>query len=329
MSSPAYGVDGQHPGPASGASADPSSAGLAPIDPLAPAPGGVYSDALVEVRGLQGPRPRRTLGMIRTLHFDVTRVDGRLRVVHRVPPEEFHSGLAALVGEELFGPGWLRGAELLERIVTGIVVSSDPDPLTAWERYYRATLTGSHRGGVGGHHDLAPVHQHARELLTGGSVLELGSCFGFLALSLAAEGRRLTVSDIVPGTIRLLGAVAERLDLPLDTLVADAADVPLPAAAADTVLVLHLLEHLDEAHGARVLTEAVRLARRRVVVAVPLEDVPDETWGHLRTVSLADLRDLGQATGFGFDVHEHHGGWLVIDRAPMTLAWSEHPGPER
>ena len=38
----------------------------------------------------------------------------------------------------------------------------------------------------------------------------------------------------------------------------------------------------------------------------------------MRTLSLDDLAGLGDATaeayGFGWSVHEHHGGWLVPDR---------------
>ena len=32
------------------------------------------------------------------------------------------------------------------------------------------------------------------------------------------------------------------------------------------------------------------------------------------TEALTALRDLGAATGLGFSVSEHHGGWLVLDR---------------
>ena len=61
------------------------------------------------------------------------------------------------------------------------------------------------------------------------------------------------------------------------------------------------------------VAEALRLAARRVVVAVPLEDEADETYGHVRTVSLDDLHRWGRGTGCAYDVHEFHGGWLVID----------------
>ena len=47
---------------------------------------------------------------------------------------------------------------------------------------------------------------------------------------------------------------------------------------------------------------------------MPYEDVADETFGHVRTVGPDDLSRWGLATGLSFEVHEHHGGWLVIDR---------------
>ena len=40
----------------------------------------------------------------------------------------------------------------------------------------------------------------------------------------------------------------------------------------------------------------------------------DETFGHVRTVSLDDLAAWGHASGLRWDVTEHHGGWLVLDR---------------
>ena len=165
----------------------------------------------------------------------------------------------------------------------------------------------------------APVYHHVGGLLRGSTVLDLGCSFGFLALRLAGAGRSVTAVDVSAGTVDLLARVAARLDVPLATRVADAARVPAPDAAHDTVLALHLLEHLDAPHGDRVLTEALRLAAHRVVVAVPLEDVADTTWGHVRTISLDDLETWGRravAAGHASsaEVHEHHGGWLVLDR---------------
>lgn len=315
---------------ATGAPGPPS--GLAPVDPLAPAgPGGWYVDDLVRVRAV-GPLRQWSRGGVRTAHFDVRHVGSRVHVDHWVPAARVDDDLAGLLADELFTPGWLRGTELFERVFTGVVRTSAVDPLEAWLLFYRNSLVSvaaalggpgpvvaggsGGPGGSSGHGTVAgyaPVYAHAESLVAPGSVLELGSCFGFLSLRLAGGGRRVVASDVSAGTMRLLSTIAPLLGVRLETRVADAARFPGADASADTVLAVHLLEHLDAAHGARVLAEAVRLARRRVVVAVPLEDVADETWGHVRTISLDDLHAWGRATGLPYDVHEHHGGWLVVE----------------
>lgn len=298
-------------------------ADAAPIDPLAPARSGIYRDGVVEVRSAGRFRARLDHRSIRTGHFDVHPEGSTIRIEHSLDRDEVDDDLAGLLAAELFGPGWLRGADLFERIFTGIVLTStdSSDPLAGWELFYRNTVrrladpshaTAPERahGSLAGY---APVHAHAETLLAPGSVLELGCCFGFFSLRLAAAGRETLATDVNPGTVGLLAAVAPRLGVDLRTLVADAAHVPLGPRSADTVVALHLLEHLAPDHGDRVVVEALRLARRRLVVAVPLEEEADETWGHVRTVSLADLERCGVLTGRPFDVHEHHGGWLVVD----------------
>lgn len=295
------------------------------IDPLGSVGDGVYRDAQIDVRAHRGALGRKVLHAVRTPHFDVRQVGPRLEVVHRVPPERLDDDLSGLLADELFQPGWLRGPELFERVFTGIVLSSDTDPLAAWSRFYRNTaarieecLESTQRPGpaVSTHGtiaDYAPVYAIAERALLPGTALELGCCFGFLSLRLAAAGRRVTASDISPGTVGLLAQVASGLGIRLQTCVADAARVPWPADSADNVLAIHLLEHVDAGHGDRVLAEALRLARRRVVVAVPLEDEADQTWGHVRTVSLADLDAWGARTGLPYEVRQDHGGWLVVD----------------
>ncbi|GGF53668.1 SAM-dependent methyltransferase [Marmoricola endophyticus] len=299
-----------------------------PIDPFAALVEGAYVDDLVAVR----PAGEPVRGAVRatTAHFDVARDGGRVEIGHRVPTHRLDDDLAGLVEHELFGPGWLRGTDLFERVLTGLVRSSDPDPDAAWEGFYRHTLTrieavlhdgpgGRTADGHGSIADYAPVYERAESLVGPGSVLELGSCFGFLSLRLAAAGRRTTASDLSAGTMRLLDRIAPRLGVSLECGAADAARYPAPARCADTVLAIHLLEHLEPDHGDRVVTEALRLTRRRLVVAVPLEDVATEAYGHVRTVSLDDLAAWGASCaaavpGASYEVSEHHGGWLVVNR---------------
>jgi SAM-dependent methyltransferase len=295
---------------------------FAPLDPFADLVDGVYRDAAVEVSALRGPRGPVEPGAVRTSHFDLRPGPGPVRLRHRLGPGEVDDDLAGLLADELFAPGWLRGSEMFERLFTGVVRSAHEDPVAAWTAFYRNTLdkaaappsgpvTGGVHGTIAGY---APVWDHALPYAAGAaSVLELGSCFGFFALRLAEAGHAVTASDVSPGTVDLLARIAPALGLPLQAMVADAAHVGVPDSSYDTVMALHLLEHLDPDHGDRVLAEALRVARRRVVIAVPLEEVADDTWGHVRTVSLADLDAWGAATRRPYDVHEHHGGWLVVD----------------
>ena len=227
--------------------------------------------------------------------------------------------LAGWIDRALVLPG-VVSPERFEDAFVAIVTSAAPDPEEAWLAFYRNTLDALHGEPVPGgtNAQTQPVHERAAELAVG-DVLELGCCFGFLSLRLAAAGHRVVATDLAPGTVGLLGRIAPRLGLPVRTLPADARAVPLPDGAVDTVLAVHLLEHLPAEEGKAVVAEAVRLARRRVVVAVPFETTPNETWGHVTIVDEQVLRALGEDTGLPFTVTRHHGGWLVIDRCSDEL----------
>jgi SAM-dependent methyltransferase len=185
-----------------------------------------------------------------------------------------------------------------------------------WTVFYRNTLTALATGGAHGgtNAGMAPVHDRAAALAVGPHVVELGCCFGFLSLRLAADGHRVTAVDLVPGTARLLAHVSEKLRTPVTTLAGNALTVPLQDASADTVFAVHLLEHLPRSLDAAVFTNMLRVARQRVVVAVPFEDEPAPAWGHVRTFDLDDLHALGAATGLPYTVDEHHGGWLTVEK---------------
>ena len=88
---------------------------------------------------------------------------------------------------------------------------------------------------------MAPVHNRATALAVG-SCVELGSCFGFLSLRLAAAGPRVTAVDLVPGTVRLLARTAAVLEIPVTAVAGNATAVPLVAGSADTVFAVHLPE---------------------------------------------------------------------------------------
>lgn len=292
-----------------------------PIDALAAIPPGHYEDGIVEV-ARDGTLAHNSDSVARTRHFSVCRNGDRMRVDHRIPPERLDNDLAGLLSDELFAPGWLSGADVFERVFTGVVKTTADPPLQAWALFYENTLArirslwdAEPPANCSTLEEIVPVYRRALHHVPAGRVLDLGSCFGFLAMLLAERPRtEVVASDISTGTVELLRRMARHRGLTTGTLVCDSARIPLPDGAFDTVLAVHLLEHLAPEHGSAVLAEALRLARHRVVLAVPFEDSPNLAYGHVRTFDLADLRDLGRTTGEPFAVEEHHGGWLVIDR---------------
>lgn len=296
------------------------------IDPLPVGHPGCYADDAVVVERATVPLADVARGpydrvSARTAHFVLGSADGRLRLVHSLRPADLDDDLAGLLDEELFASGWASGSGTFERLFTGIVVSAGAgaDAGEGWEAFYRnslRSLAGERPSRAGGTlAEFGPVYERALAEIPPGTVLDLGSCFGFLPLRLAERGASAVVaSDISAGSMHLLETMGDRLGIAIETLVCDAAIVPLPDRAVDTVSAVHLLEHVDAEHGERVLAEAMRLARRRVVVAVPFEEVPNAAYGHVRTLTLDDLTALGAASGWRYRVSEDAGGWLVLER---------------
>ena len=112
------------------------------IDPFASCRPGRYDDYLVSV--VRGEQPRDGAEdpgpVVRTEHFRMTERGRRIEVTHWLRPDQLDNDVAGLLAEELFVPGWLSGAEVFERVFTGVVRSCIDDPLLAWGTFYGNTL---------------------------------------------------------------------------------------------------------------------------------------------------------------------------------------------
>lgn len=276
------------------------------IDPFRQLVDGVYDDGVVTVRRVSGPGAAR-LG----LH----RVGDRLVLQHCLTDDDLDNDLTGRLA-----PLLTADAAAFERLFTGVVLTTGADPVAAWTRYYQNTLerlTGPDPGD-GSIGEFAPIYRRARSLVRGDRVLDVGSCFGFLPMLVAEDGHDVLACDVNPGSVRLLSTVDARLTGRLTGRLrcvrCAAQNLPFPDAAFDTVLALHLLEHVNAAAGSQVVAEAVRVARLRVVIAVPYEDEPAAAYGHVRTLDHDALDALGGRTELRFEVLDSDGGWLVIDR---------------
>lgn len=302
-----------------------------PINPFSPRIRGLYIDDLVAVGHRDVHRPDGATRLIaRTPSFDVWRED-TLHIAHRIGDASIDDTLTGRIETELFAPGWLSGNDLFERVFTGLILSARQDPLDAWDLFYRNTRTTlaanlDGRGGAEITEELgafAEIYRHVDQIVPPtGSVLEIGSCFGFLALHLASRHhRRVTASDVSTSSMSLLGALAPRLGICLSTSTLDARTLACPDASHDTVVLVHLLEHLDDVEGRKALDEARRVARRTIVVAVPYEDVATASYGHVRTICRGDLEQWAvQDPRWRGRVEDFRGGWLVLERKDETGA---------
>lgn len=202
------------------------------------------------------------------------------------------------------------------------VLATDPDPDRAWDSFYDNSLArvrsawGTDRAGAGTLATFSRIWSRAAALSQGSTALDVGTCFGLLPLAWAAQpgAPRLLAADLCFASASLAGRQARRHALDVAVVCADGARLPLPDRSVDTVHLLHVLEHLSPPLGQAVLDEALRVADRRVVVAVPVETVPDPLFGHVRTFGPATLAALGRRCGWTATVTAYDGAWLVLDR---------------
>jgi ubiquinone/menaquinone biosynthesis C-methylase UbiE len=169
--------------------------------------------------------------------------------------------------------------------------------------------------------DFARIHRRALSLLSGSSVLEVGSCFGLFALQCVQDGFVVDACDICPGAVERLAHASARLRLPLTPCIGDARALPYLDGSVDTVTLVHLLEHLQPGDVTAAITEAVRVARRRVVIAVPFEIEPSAHFGHLVSLTVDDLLTWAVPwvrSGLRASVFTDCGGWLVLDVSPPS-----------
>lgn len=237
------------------------------------------------------------------------RTDGSIEVVHQldhasISDASMIDGLAPLVSSGILG-----GQDEFEAAAIGVISTSAHTITSAWTAFYDNSIAELRSGRS----PFSPIHQRARALVVGPNVLEVGCCFGFLALQLADDGHRVRACDISPGAVALVAQHSRRRGADVTASVGDATRLPYPSDSVDTVTLIHLLEHLDEEAAVEAIGEALRVSRRRVVVAVPFEDVPSEHFGHRLRLTASDLRRWADRVDHcGADVFEDHGGWLVL-----------------
>jgi len=265
----------------------------------------------------------RIMRSIETPHFLI--LNGRVRP--RSSGGRISNELADHIAAELSPLGLVPDATAFERLFVEMVLAAHPDPARAWAAFYGNTmrrLRRPDRGGTDSIATFARIYRHVLSLLQGTTVLDVGCCFGFLPLLIAERYPciRVVGADLAPAAAMLAGRMAREQASRARFAAADLLALPIADEAVDTVLAVHVLEHLPAGATAPALAQLCRVARRRVVVAVPLEEAPDPTFGHVQAFdldALADVAASADAPGWSRAVHSADGGWLVLDRRERRL----------
>lgn len=281
---------------------------------------------LVVASEVANPGIRRLLASHAALerpNFTLFSLDGATVVLHRLEPAAIDNALAELVANELVRPGYVTVPNAFERCFAGVVLSSAPGPRDAWRAFYDNTLRGLEQVASGPYPDYDPgpvavfgrIYLHARGLLAGSSLLDVGTCFGFFPLLVQWSDPQLDVValDVSEPILELAREAARHHARTVTFVCGDACSLPFAARSFDTVTALHVLEHLSPPSASRALHEMCRVARRRVIVAVPLEEEPDPAYDHVQRFDLEGLIYLSKKTGWRCASREYLGGWTILE----------------
>ncbi len=236
-------------------------------------------------------------------------------------PSAISNELADHIAAELAPLGLVPDGPAFERIFVDAVLAAHPDPMGAWTAFYGNTIQRLRQPDAGGTGNLAAfarIYARVQSLIRGTTVLDVGCCFGFLPLLAAERYPRLRVigADLVPATAALASRISRAQGGHTPFLAADLLALPVGDQAVDTALAIHVMEHLPAGACRPALAQLRRVARRRVVIAVPLEKTPNPVFGHLQAFDLPRLASIGDAPGWSRTAHAADGGWLVLDRNP-------------
>ncbi len=129
------------------------------------------------------------------------------------------------------------------------------------------------------------------------SLLDVGSGRGAFLWPFLDEfpDKETHVVDLLPQRVALHRAVAAGGTFNLQVHEGDVRSLALPDKSVDVVTMLEVLEHIPDVAGA--VRNAVRMARRHVVVTVPSQR--DDNPEHIHLLTKERLRELFGAAGCG------------------------------
>jgi SAM-dependent methyltransferase len=267
-------------------------------------------------------------------------------VMHTFGETTVDGDLASLVAGELGSAGLLTTAQEYGDALFAIVASTSPPSLrcsgcgslhldnpSIWRGYCLNTLrrlrplladgSSSSGSGTSDISRFAAVYRRVAGSSVGRSVLDVGTNLGLLPVLLAelAPGITIVGCDNRPDAVAVARDLAGVVGGGRPAFILR--DILAPDFAAvgrfDTVVMVHLLEHLSEPEVPAALENALRVTASRLVVAVPYEERAQTLFGHRQVFTPEKLRTWGEwcverLGGGSFKTERVAGGLLVVDR---------------
>lgn len=258
-------------------------------------------------------------------------------IVHWFAPEAINADVQHYLVQELKPFGIITSARHFGEVLGGIVSSLFPDDTRRAWRYYGANtlqryLTFLATASTPPLPDYATIgmfatlYQRVCELRSGETFLDAGCAAGFLPLLIAERIpflQEVVGVDIDQDAFTVASELARERGLTnIRFTRADLLDHSfLHVGRFDTVVALHVLEHLSEDKMYQALSHLLQVTAQRLILAVPYETgTPEVSYGHLQLFTREKLETIGtwcvrQLGGAGkIWLEDCVGGLLLLQR---------------
>ncbi len=261
----------------------------------------------------------------------------RIILVHWFAPEEMDANVQHYLTRELKPYNIVTASYQFGELVSGVVGSLFPDDTRrAWSYFgantlqrYLTFLATAYTPSLPDYATIgmfATLYQRVCELRVGETFLDAGCASGFLPLLLAERIpflEEIVGIDIQADEFEVASKLAkEREFTHVRFAQANLLDDRFALVGIfDTVVALHVLEHFSEADMYPVLLNLLRVTSKRLIVAVPYEQVePEVAYGHQQLFTRTKLEAVGnwclqQIGGGRIWCEDCVGGLLLLEKS--------------
>lgn len=277
-----------------------------------------------------------------TPHFLIfTRAEApSLIIVHWFAPEEIDANIGDYFVQELKSPGILVDEQDFGNLFAAIVFSLFPHDIQRALHLYGTNTLCRYQyllhtsedelpRSQSTIHSFAQLYQRVCQLHVGQTFLDVGCSFGFLPLLISERDSALTHIlgvDIETGPFPIVSVIAAEQHIQnISFYQANVlTDTFSTLGHFDTVVALHVLEHLTETDMYRALLNLLQVTSQRLIIAVPYEgEQPERVYGHEQLFNRAKLEAVGDwclqhlDSSGNIAVEDCAGGLLLVERNKM------------